>query len=83
MSWDYIIVFHTTWGRKHLSMPLTNENRKKNPTEDLLNMAEFVLKSNFFQFNGKIKQQIPGTAVAMKCSTYACKFMEELERAFL
>ena len=27
-------------------------------TEDLLKMAQFVLKNNFFEFNSKIKQQV-------------------------
>ena len=47
-------------------------------------MAEFVLKSNFFKFNGNIKQQISGTAIGGKCApAYACIFMDELERAYL
>ena len=45
-------------------------------------MAEFVLKSNFF--NGNIKQQTSGTAIGTKCAPiWACIFMDELERAFL
>ena len=32
--------------------------QKKSATADLLNMAEFVLKSNFFDFSGNIKQPI-------------------------
>ena len=31
------------------------KNRKKIPTEDLQQMAEFVLKNNFFEFNNQIK----------------------------
>ena len=58
--------------------------QKKIPTEDLLNMTEFVLKSNFFEFNGNIKQQISRTTIGTKCApTYACLFMDELERDFL
>ena len=39
-------------------------------------MAEFVSKSNFFEFNGNIKQQISRTAIGTKCDpTYACNFM--------
>lgn len=26
--------------------------------EDLIKMAEFALENNFFEFNGKVKQQI-------------------------
>ena len=47
-------------------------------------MAEFVLKSNFFEFSGNIKQQISGTAIGTKCApTYAYIFMDELEQDFL
>ena len=45
------------------------KQEKKIPTEDLLNMAEFVLKSNFFEFNGNIKQQISETGSSIK---YVC-----------
>ena len=40
---------------KALKQALDKREQKKIPTEDLLNMAEFVLKSNFFEFNGNIK----------------------------
>ena len=53
-------------GLKALKQALDKREQKKNPTEDLLNMAEFVLKSNFFEFNGNIKQQTSGTAIATK-----------------
>ena len=47
-------------------------------------MAEFVLKSNIFEFNGNIKQQISGTAIGTMCSPKcSCIFMDELERDFL
>ena len=47
-------------------------------------MAEFVLKNNFFEFNGQIKQQISGTAIGTKCaSTYACIYMDKMEGELL
>ena len=47
-------------------------------------MAEFVLKYNFFEFNGEIKQQISGTAIGTKCTpTYACIYMDKMEGEFL
>ena len=47
-------------------------------------MVECILKSNFFEFNGNIKQQISGTAIGTRCAlTDACIFMDELERIFL
>ena len=30
---------------------------------ELLTMVDFVLKNNFFEFNGQIKQQSPGAAI--------------------
>ena len=53
-------------------------------TNDLVKMAEFVLKNNYFQFNGKVKQQISGTAIGTKFApTYACVFMDQVETDFL
>ena len=56
----------------------------KIPSEDLVQMAEFVLKSYFFEFNSQIKQQISGTAIGTKCApSYACIFMDKVETEFL
>ena len=47
-------------------------------------MAEFVLKNNYFEFNGQVKHQISGTAIGTKfASTYACIFMDEIKTKFL
>ena len=47
-------------------------------------MADFVLKNNYFEFNGQIKQQISGTAIGTKFAPpYACLFMDKIETAFL
>ena len=36
-------------------------------------MVDFVLKNNYFEFNGQIKQQISVTAIGTKfASPYAC-----------
>ena len=54
------------------------------PTEDIVQMAEFVLKSNFFEFNGEVKKQKSGTAIRTKFAPpYACIFMDEVETEFL
>ena len=42
-------------GLKALKQALDKWEQKKNPTEDVLNVTEFVLKSNFIEFNGNIK----------------------------
>ena len=47
-------------------------------------MIEFILKSNFFEFNSNIGQPISRIAIGAMCApTYACILMDELERAFL
>ena len=47
-------------------------------------MAEFVLKNNFFEFNGEVKRQKSGTAIGTKFAPpYAGIFMDEIETEFL
>ena len=56
----------------------------KLPVNDLVKIAEFVLKNNIFEFNGKVKQQVAGTAIGTKFApTYACIYMDEIETKFL
>ena len=63
---------------------LDNLEDKKIPGEDLVKMSEFVLRNNYFEFNGSIKQQLSGTAIGTKLAPpYACIFMDELETNFL
>ena len=51
------------------------------PTEDIVRIAEFVLKNNFFEFNGKDKRQYSGTTIGTKFAPpYACIFVDEVER---
>ena len=46
----------------------------------MVKMAEFVLKSNIFEFNGNVKQQVAGTAIGTKFAPlYACIYMDEVE----
>ena len=64
---------------KGLKQALDKREPKKVRTEYLLNMVEFVLKNNFFEFNGNIKQQISRTALSTMCApTYSCIFMDEV-----
>ena len=42
-----------------------NDN-KSIPTEDLVKMAEFVLKNNYFEFHSTFKNQISGAAIVTK-----------------
>ena len=67
-----------------LKEALDNRENKTISTEDLFKMASFVLKNNLFEFNGKVKQQVSGTAIGTKFApTYACIFMDKIESDFL
>ena len=71
-------------GLKALHEKLEERNDKSVPTADLVNMADFVLKNNYFEFDSCIKQQISGTAIGTKFAPpYACIFMDKVESAFL
>ena len=65
-------------GLRALREALDKRDEKTIPTEELLKMAEFVLKNNYFEFVNKIKQHISGTAIGTKFAPpYACIFMSE------
>ena len=71
-------------GLNALREALDNRENKTINTEDLIKMASFVLKNNLFEFNGKVKQQVSGTAIGTKFApTYACIFMDKIESDFL
>ena len=48
---------------------------KKAPTEDIIKMADFVLKNNFFEFNSKFFQQISGTVIGTKFAPHMLVFL--------
>ena len=50
-------------GLKALKNGLDNRNYEDIPTENLLKMAEVVLKNNWFEFNSSVFQQNSGTAI--------------------
>ena len=53
------------------------------PTEDIIKMANLVLKNNLFESDCKFYQQISGTATGTKFSPlYACIFMDFIETEF-
>jgi len=71
-------------GLEALEKALESRNQKIIPTEDLIEMASFVLKNNFFEFNDVVMQQISGTAIGTKFAPpYACIFMDQIESDFL
>ena len=70
-------------GLSALKEALENRSVKKIPTENLVKMAEFVLKNNLFEFNSKVFQQISGTAIGTKFAPlYACIYMDRVEQDF-
>ena len=71
-------------GLEALRRRLNKRETSEIPTEDIVQMAEFVLKNNFFEFNGEVKRQKSGTAIGTKFAPpYACIFMDEVETEFL
>ena len=71
-------------GLKALKEVLDRREKKKFSIEDLVKMAEFVLKNNYFEFNGQVKHQILGTVIGTKfLPTYVCIFMDYIETKFL
>ena len=67
-------------GLKALKEVPGRREEKKISTKNLLKMAEFVLKNNYFEFNGQVKHQISGTAIGTKFEpTHACIFIDEIE----
>jgi len=71
-------------GLEALRVKLDTREEQKVPTVDLVNMAEFVLKNNVFEFGEVCKKQVSGTAMGTKFAPpYACIFMDVLETKFL
>ena len=51
---------------------------------DPIKLAKFVLRNNYFESNGEVKQQISGIAIGTKFAPpYACIFMDQIEFEFL
>ena len=49
-----------------LKQKLEEQPSTKIPTNDLVQLTEFVLKNDLFEFNGKVKQKISETAIGTK-----------------
>ena len=53
-------------------------------TESLIELAEFVLRNDYFEFNDRFKKQKEGTAIGTKFAPpYAIIFMVALEEEIL
>ena len=60
-----------------------NYPNKKVSTEDIVKMADFVLKDNLLEFDSKFYKQISGTAIRTKFDPlYPCIFMDHIETGF-
>ena len=71
-------------GLKYLFEKLEERDVKKVSSEDLVEMAKFVLENNYFEFNSKVYQQISGTAIGTTFAPpYAYLFMDKVETNFL
>ena len=74
-------------GLRTLREALDKQGKKGIPTEDLVKMAEFVLKNKYFEFNSKINwKKVLGTAVAIGTKfapQYVCLFMNKFMTSFL
>ena len=71
-------------GLKALREVLDKREQHTVPNSKLIRMADFVLKNNYFEFNGQIKQHISGTAIGTKFAPpYAVFFMDKIETPFL
>ena len=71
-------------GEKPLHERFEERNYKIVPTADLVDMANFVLKNNYFELDSCVKQKILGTAIGTKfVLPFVCIFMDTVEIAFL
>ena len=78
----YPSIFHGV-GLEALRKILNERDSPKIPTEDIVRMAEFVLKNNFFEFNDGVKRQKSGKTIGKKFAPpYACIFIDEVETEF-
>ena len=71
-------------GLKALRDVLNSRNDQSVSTESLVELADVVLKNNFFEFNGAFYDQLRGTAIGTKCApSYAIFFLADLEEKLL
>ena len=71
-------------GLEALRRRLNKRETSEISTDDIVEMAEFALKNNFFEFNGEVKKQKSGTAIGTKfVPPYDFIFMNEEETEFL
>ena len=69
-------------GLRALRETLDKRDEKTISTEELLKMAEFALKNNYFEFGNKRNNKSPELQLGLN-TPYACSFMSVLETKFL
>ena len=71
-------------GLKLLKNILDKRRNQNISNTGLIKMIEFVLRNNYFEFNGRVKQQKSGAEIGPKCApTYAWICVNEFENGFL
>ena len=79
-----LYIYTNQAGLKGLREALDKRKKHNLPTSKLVKMAQFVLKTNYFQFSDKMYQQISETAIGTKFAPpYACIFITQVESKFL
>ena len=79
-----VIGLYPSTSHETLTEALDKRTHKETATENLIKMAEFVLKTNLFEFDANVYQQISGTAIGTKFPPpSACIFMDQLATSFL
>ena len=68
-------------GLEALRKRLNERETPRVPTEELIKMADFLLKNKFFEFNGEVKRQKSG--ITKFASHYASIFMDAVKTKFL
>ena len=53
-------------GLRALKKALDNRESTTSPIKNLIKMVEFELENNYFEFDGKVKQQVSGTEIGTK-----------------
>ena len=73
----YPSILHET-GLKALREVLDKREQHTIPTSELIRMADFVLKNNYFEFNGQIKQQflLPLLVPSLPHPTRVCSWIK-------
>ena len=71
-------------GLEALRKRLNERETPRVPTEELIKMADFVLKNNLFEFNGGMKMQKLRIVIGTKFAPpYACTVMDAVELEYL